>query len=111
MPCEPKDPCYRFEGRLASMSIDMANKFVESREDSSSLSPQQLKARAWLEENTPPRLPPGFLPQFNKVYQAIRFTAIVMTTIESSGYFERTPEVQRYEESVLGSWQPGGMKL
>ncbi len=109
MPCKPTDPCYRFGGKLSMMSDDMAEAFVESRQDDSKLSPQQIRARNFIEREVP-RAPPGFgLP--GMIYNVARNTAIIMTTIESSGYFERSPEVQRYEESVLGSWSPGGMIL
>jgi len=90
------------------MSEEMSKELVQSREDTSKLSPQQLRARSVLEKI--PRAPPGSgLP--GAYYNVLRESAIIMTTIESSGYFERTPEVQAYEESVLGSWSPGGMLL
>lgn len=109
MSCRPVDPCYRWGGMIAQMSETMADELVQSREDTSTLSPQQLRARSWIEQNIP-RAPPGS-GLIGTGYNILRATAITMTTIESSGYFERTPEVQRYEESVLGSWQPGGMRL
>jgi hypothetical protein len=109
MTCRPVDPCYRWAGKISQMSDEMANEIVQAREDSSTLSPQQLRTRSWIEQNVP-RAPPGS-GLIGTGYNILRTTAIVMTTIESSGYFERTPEVQRYEESVLGSWSPGGMIL
>lgn len=109
MTCKPTDPCYRFGGKLASMSEELAKAAVEAREDSKGLSPEQIRARNFIEREVP-RAPPG-LGLVGLSYNLLRQSAIVMTTIRSSGYFERTPEVQRYEESVLGSWQPGGMIL
>jgi hypothetical protein len=108
MTCKPSDPCYRWAGKLEMMSEELANAAVEGREDTTKLSPQQLKARSVLEKI--PRAPPG-LGLLGASYNVLRQSAIIMTTIESSGYFERTPEVQAYEESVLGSWSPGGMLL
>ena len=109
MPCKPTDPCYRFGGKLSMMSNDMAEAFVESRQDDSKLSPQQLRVRKFIQREVP-KAPPGFgFP--GMIYNIARETALIMTTVESSGYFERTEEVRQYEESVLGSWSPGGMIL
>jgi hypothetical protein len=109
MTCKPSDPCYRWGGKLEMMSEELADAAVQSREDKSKLSPQQLKARAFLRDKVP-KAPPGS-GQLGAAWNVLRTSAIIMTTIESSGYFERTPEVQAYEESVLGSWSPGGMLL
>jgi len=97
------------QGRMRVMSDQMFDEFVGSRQDVNKLSPQQLASRTWIEENIP-RAPPGS-GLLGQVYNVIRQTAVIMTTVESSGYFERTEEVQRYEESALGSWSPGGMIL
>lgn len=108
MTCKPSDPCYRWGGKIAMMSDKMAEELVQGREDSPSISPQQLRARLFLKRT--PRAPPGS-GLIGAAYNIARQTAIILTTVESSGYFERTEEVQAYEESVLGSWSPGGMIL
>jgi len=109
MTCKPTDPCYVWGGKIAMMSEEMSNELVQGREDRSKFSPQQLKARSFLRDKIP-KAPPGS-GQLGTAWNVLRTSAIVMTTIESSGYFDRTPEVQAYEESVLGSWSPGGMLL
>jgi hypothetical protein len=109
MVCKPSDPCYRWGGKLASMSDVIAEAARARDEDVSKLTPQQIRARNFIQDHVPRAPPITGLP--GQTWNLLRQTAILMTTIESSGYFDRSPEVQRYEESVLGNWSPGGMLL